>query len=125
MVEHAPPDRVESSHVSILCDDGCDVCSIRNNLHKIRTSQQNVAGRVLKEEKNFLIQTIPLSVLIAIEVVMFKFIPILGVTGHRRFIVVGIENLIIIANLVVSPVLLLTFNRDVQKMASDVFRSFH
>uniref|UniRef100_A0A0K0D5F1 Gate domain-containing protein n=1 Tax=Angiostrongylus cantonensis TaxID=6313 RepID=A0A0K0D5F1_ANGCA len=54
---------------------------------------------------------------------MFRFIPVIGITGYARFFAVALENLVIIANGMSSPVMLLIFNVDVRKYALNVFRN--
>ncbi|KAJ1367608.1 hypothetical protein KIN20_028549 [Parelaphostrongylus tenuis] len=68
-------------------------------------------------------QTLPISVLFVIDMAMFQLIPLVGVTGYTRFFVVVFENLIIIANDMSSPVMLLFFNRDVRKLVRNLFRN--
>ncbi|KJH44265.1 hypothetical protein DICVIV_09710 [Dictyocaulus viviparus] len=89
---------------------------------KIRISQRNSAN-VSKNEKAFLIQTIPLSILFATEIVAFKFTPTLEITGQYRFFVSAFDNLIMLSLYVASPILLLIFNRDVRKNVSEIISS--
>ncbi|KAJ1350025.1 hypothetical protein KIN20_005725 [Parelaphostrongylus tenuis] len=56
------------------------------------------------------------------ELAMFK-IPLIGLSGYARFYVVALENLVMIANSMSSPIMLLIFNRDVQKLARGVFQN--
>ncbi|KJH43400.1 hypothetical protein DICVIV_10577 [Dictyocaulus viviparus] len=86
---------------------------------KIRMVHQNVT-RAFKTETIFLIQTIPLTVLLGIGMLSFKLVPLLNITGRYRFFVAAFENLIIIVNEIASPVLLLIFNRDIQKFSTNI-----
>ncbi|KJH43398.1 hypothetical protein DICVIV_10575 [Dictyocaulus viviparus] len=81
---------------------------------KIRKSKQNT-GNAFKNEKAFLIQTIPLSVLFAIEMISFKIIPNLEIAGHYRFFVSTFGNQLILMIDVATPALLLIFNKDIRK----------
>ncbi|KJH44263.1 hypothetical protein DICVIV_09708 [Dictyocaulus viviparus] len=90
---------------------------------KITRSQHNMNQGFSKKDMSFLIQTIPLSVLLAIEVLTFKFVPLLGITGMHRFIIVGFENVLIIACSTISSLVLLIFNGDVRKLVRNQTQS--
>ncbi|KJH44269.1 hypothetical protein DICVIV_09714 [Dictyocaulus viviparus] len=89
---------------------------------KIKISQK-YSTNAFKNEKVFLIQTIPLSVILAVELLAFKLIPMLNVTDNRRLFINISGSLLIILVDITSPILLLLFNKDIQKFASDIFFS--
>lgn len=56
-----------------------------------------------------------IGVLIIIEVAAFITVPFLGVRGYGQFYLNILLNLIIVANNLVTPVVLFAFNTEVQK----------
>ncbi|VDP06530.1 unnamed protein product [Heligmosomoides polygyrus] len=67
------------------------------------------------QEIKYLIQTVLIGVLIIIEVAAFITVPFLGVRGYGQFYLNILLNLIIVANNLVTPVVLFAFNTEVQK----------
>ncbi|RCN52399.1 hypothetical protein ANCCAN_01442 [Ancylostoma caninum] len=65
--------------------------------------------------------TIPLSILLCIEVLTFTFLPKLNVTGHARFFITSIITLSIIANNLAPPIILLMYNKDIRRYARQAF----
>ncbi|KIH58506.1 hypothetical protein ANCDUO_11286, partial [Ancylostoma duodenale] len=87
---------------------------------KIKTSRQSTSVRNTsrnKVERRFLFQTIPLSILLCIEVLTFTFLPKLHVTGYARFFITSIISLSIIANNLAPPIILLMYNKDIGRYA--------
>ncbi|EYC22012.1 hypothetical protein Y032_0018g3663 [Ancylostoma ceylanicum] len=68
-------------------------------------------------EIRFLSQTIPLSTLLSIQVFAFIFIPQIRVTGYARFFVSPITTFTTLANDMAPPIVLLLYNKDIQKYA--------
>ncbi|KAK6749995.1 hypothetical protein RB195_002160 [Necator americanus] len=66
--------------------------------------------------------TIPLTVLLSIQVLAFTFIPKFYVTGYGRFFTTSTTSLIIIANNMASPIVLLIFNKDIWKYTRRMLR---
>ncbi|KAJ1350032.1 hypothetical protein KIN20_005735 [Parelaphostrongylus tenuis] len=81
---------------------------------KLKTTRQNIDQGAIKKEIVFLIQTIPTSLLSVVALAMFKIIPAIGETGYPRLVATFV-NLIIIADNIVSPIMMLIFNRDVRR----------
>ncbi|KJH44262.1 hypothetical protein DICVIV_09707 [Dictyocaulus viviparus] len=90
---------------------------------KITRSQHRLTRGTSKRDISFLIQTIPLSILLGIEVLTFKFVPLLDITGMHRFIIVGLENLLIIICSTTPSIVLLIFNGDVRKLVRNSTQS--
>ncbi|KAL6740615.1 hypothetical protein Aduo_013956 [Ancylostoma duodenale] len=68
-------------------------------------------------EIRFLFQTIPLSTLLSIQVFAFIFIPQVRVSGYARFFVSPITTFTTLANDIAPPLVLLIYNKDIQKYA--------
>ncbi|RCN52397.1 hypothetical protein ANCCAN_01440 [Ancylostoma caninum] len=65
--------------------------------------------------------TIPLSALLSIQVFAFIFIPQIRVTGCARFFVSPITTFTTLANDIAPPLVLLIYNKDIQKYARKAF----
>ncbi|KAK6749996.1 hypothetical protein RB195_002160 [Necator americanus] len=85
-------------------------------------SRSATTRRNIKAEMRFLWQTIPLTVLLSIQVLAFTFIPKFYVTGYGRFFTTSTTSLIIIANNMASPIVLLIFNKDIWKYTRRMLR---
>lgn len=69
-------------------------------------------------------QTVLIGVLIIIEIAAFVTLPFLGVQGYGQFYLNILLNLVIVANNLITPVVLFAFNEDVQKHLFAMFPSY-
>ncbi|RCN52470.1 hypothetical protein ANCCAN_01514 [Ancylostoma caninum] len=85
---------------------------------KIKLSYHATArGSNTHVEIRFLSQTIPLGILLSIQVVAFVMFPRLPVSGYGRYFVTSATNLITIFVNMTPPITLLIYNRDIRKYA--------
>ncbi|KAK6752052.1 hypothetical protein RB195_003463 [Necator americanus] len=75
----------------------------------------------LKQEMKYLVQTVLICILIAVEVAAFIFLPFLGIDGYGQFYVNMLLNLILIANNLMTPIVILSFNVDVRQQLKGAF----
>ncbi|WKY08406.1 hypothetical protein Q1695_007713 [Nippostrongylus brasiliensis] len=67
------------------------------------------------------LDTVLIGVLIFVEVCAFVFVPFLGVRGYGQFYLNMILNLIVIANNLITPIVLLSFNSEIRRHVPCVF----
>ncbi|EYB93911.1 hypothetical protein Y032_0177g577 [Ancylostoma ceylanicum] len=83
-------------------------------------------GSNTQVEVRFLWQTIPLGILLSIQMISFTMLPKLPVSGYGRFFVTTATNLVTIFNNMTPPTILLVYNRDIRKYARQAFSNcFH
>lgn len=85
---------------------------------------KNGTTRSGRKEIKYLIQTVLIGVLIIIEIAAFVTLPFLGVQGYGQFYLNILLNLVIVANNLITPVVLFAFNEDVQKHLFAMFPSY-
>ncbi|WKY08405.1 hypothetical protein Q1695_007713 [Nippostrongylus brasiliensis] len=90
---------------------------------RLRTTRRNRHRNEtpFKKEVRYLIQTVLIGVLIFVEVCAFVFVPFLGVRGYGQFYLNMILNLIVIANNLITPIVLLSFNSEIRRHVPCVF----
>ncbi|EYB92085.1 hypothetical protein Y032_0198g1627 [Ancylostoma ceylanicum] len=81
----------------------CDVCALMLDLY--------VAFPLILTGT----QTMLICFLIAVEVAAFIFLPFLGIDGYGQFYINMFLNLILIANNMMTPIIIFSFNSDVRK----------
>ncbi|XGW26687.1 hypothetical protein V3C99_007357 [Haemonchus contortus] len=72
----------------------------------------------VKKEIKFFLQTVLIGILIIVEVIAFVTLPYLKVSGYGQFYLNILLNLIIIANNLVTPIVIFSFNSDIQNYLS-------
>ncbi|PIO65708.1 hypothetical protein TELCIR_12604, partial [Teladorsagia circumcincta] len=69
---------------------------------------------LFKQEVRYLMQTVLIGILIIVEVVAFVMVPFLNVSGYGQFYLNILLNLIVIANNLITPIVVLSFNSDIR-----------
>ncbi|KAK5965933.1 hypothetical protein GCK32_018936, partial [Trichostrongylus colubriformis] len=82
---------------------------------KIRILYRGSDAKHVKQEVKYLMQTVLIGLLIIVEVVAFVTLPFLNVSGYGQFYLNILLNMIIIANNLVTPIVLFTFNSEIRK----------
>ncbi|KAK6023781.1 hypothetical protein OSTOST_10422, partial [Ostertagia ostertagi] len=84
---------------------------------KIKTSLQGGMRSdvvLFKHEVRYLTQTVLIGILIIVEVAAFVTVPFLNVGGYGQFYLNILLNLIVIANNLITPIVVLSFNSDIR-----------
>ncbi|WKY08402.1 hypothetical protein Q1695_007711 [Nippostrongylus brasiliensis] len=76
---------------------------------------RNWSLTAVKQEMKYLMQTVLIGVLLVAEICAFVTVPFLGISGYGRFYLNIFLNLIEIANNVVTPIVLLLFNKEIRE----------
>ncbi|KAH7713289.1 hypothetical protein AAVH_19346 [Aphelenchoides avenae] len=90
-------------------------------LRGLTTAQASMSGnygdetnRKRRQEQRLLFQSFLICGSLEIQNLAFNFLPMLGLTGQWEFVVNFVANWISIANNTMTPIVMFTFNRDVQ-----------